>query len=111
MPRPMRRFRIAGRQNTPAPTPVIQSRTAATRNCIGTIIVRLPPATLRLWLDDQRTRHTGFTMAGNAAVEGVGSGRARREEREGGHARGHRNVDTECVDVEGVRLGVPVFEP
>src|SRR5687768_15142110 len=34
-----------------------------------------------LRLNDQRANHAGLAVAGNAAVEGVGSWRARREER------------------------------
>jgi hypothetical protein len=52
--------------------------------------------------------HTGFDVAGNAAVETVAAGRGRREERQGGLARRHRSVDVQCIDVEATGTGVPV---
>src|SRR6266542_3707475 len=46
----------------------------------------------------------------DVAVEGVAAGLARLEEREGGLARGHWNMDIERVDVEVVPCGVAVLQ-
>src|SRR5262245_28411552 len=66
---------------------------------------------LILRLDDQGALHAGFTVTGDAAVEGVLSGRGRREQPERELARRHRDVDIQFVDVKAMRTGVAVIEP